>query len=259
MEKARFITNYKELRKLNQKVNRIYFGAEFCERLLTNKNEFFNIINFCQKKNLKHSFITPFCTDYGINKVKELIRHYPPHEEIVVNDFGVLDFLLGKKSPIVLGRLITKNIKDPRINTIMGNRNRSKIEMFQKFVMNNKLFQDFLLENKIYRIELDNIFQGHKKVSIDRRISLSIYYPYVYITTTRRCLFRRVKSYSDYYSNSMKGCYKDCRNGILVCQLEDVDSKIIVNGNTSFYFNNIIRRESWVPNVDREVFFKCPI
>ena len=71
MEKTIHITNLKNLKYFQQnQYQRIYWGVEFCENLIRSLKDTALILKFSRKNNLAFSFITPFITNYGLERLK---------------------------------------------------------------------------------------------------------------------------------------------------------------------------------------------
>ncbi len=103
-------------------VERIYFGAEFCELRIPDYRTVERILQKCEKSNLKFTFLTPPVTEYGLVKIKNLmplLQQY--HCEISVNDYGVLYLFYssGYQGKLISGRLLDKMYHDGRMNTDM--------------------------------------------------------------------------------------------------------------------------------------------
>ena len=192
MEKSLFITKIQNLNYWNSKYARLYFGNEFCQRLIPTKEDLDYIIDFVKKNNIKLSFVTPYVTDEGVERLEpllELLDEKLPESEVIINDYGTLELMQEKKLKLkpVLGRLLTKQKRGPRIINIMDKLPKPAIEHFKKSNAEVPIFQDFLVKNGFERVELDNLLQGIEDDFSKSRIKASLYFPYVYVTTTRFC------------------------------------------------------------------------
>jgi len=233
MEHVFYISELDSLKYFNKMFSRLYFGAEFCEYLLPSRNDLQKAKNFCERNKIKFSFITPPCTDVGIKAVENLFSALPKNSEIIFNDYGVFNLIKNNSNFIpVLGRLLVSVKRDPRINF-----NQKFKKYFQLSNLNNKDFQRFLLKQKIFRLELDNVLQGYSFKPL-KDISTSLYYPYVYITVSRKCLMgncSKVMRFSDSETTQNKSF---CRENLAIAELKDSKYPIIIKGNSQFYQNN---------------------
>lgn len=213
MEKAIFISKIRDLEHATCKYNRLYFGNEFCERLIPGEDDLARAVRHCRINGLHFSLVTPYMTDKGLNLCERLFKWLVTHKvncEVIINDYGGLD-LINRKFEIlqpVLGRLLCKQKKDPRIallvkdgakRTIFTKKEdkyilaiptkipETLVSYFRETVTNVRLFQRYLANWRIRRVELDNLLQGINVEFPRERLAGSLYFPYAYITTTRRC------------------------------------------------------------------------
>jgi hypothetical protein len=227
---------------------RIYYGSEFCENLIPKKEEVIKTVKFLDKRGIALTFFTPFCTDYGISRLNKVIPVLPDGTEIVLNDFGTLRLLKNVKRKtfnLIWGRLLVKHKRDPRICHL---RVSNKVGEFLKTSnINDKDFQAFLLDEGIKRIEIDNSCQGYN-YRLNKSISVSLYYPYVYITTTTKCIFRE--------NANLSACKLDCEKNIMISRVNGLPGSIITQGNTEFYQNNLLPDRAQLNrlNIDRIVY-----
>lgn len=254
--KARFekalLTN--EIRdEENSAYSRIYFGSEFCQNLIpsldTLKKQYF----LAKDKDQAFTFVTSYVTNAGLEKLDNLLSFLNDQQnvEVVFNDWGVFKLIKDNYSnlDLVLGRLLTKQRRDPRMLKILEGRQKARkinqilagkketiilipkevpsslFEYYRGSVINAPIFQKYLLSQDIKRVEIDNLV-WKMSVKVDKRIRVSIYLPYGYITTTRMC-GRLTLTY--------ESCKKECKRYFI--QLEDSSLPVpfYIIGNTIFY------------------------
>jgi len=240
MEKAIHITDANDLRHFNKKFTRIYFGNEFCERLIPVIPEVKKIIDFCVENKLNFTFITPYVTNKGIGGLKKIFdfllkQKMNEYFEIVFNDYGVFNILKDSGFKLVLGRLLTKQKRGPRIITLKNKIPEEAYKHFKDAPASSKSMQNFLLGNNIKRIELDNLVQGIN-LKLDKRLKASLYYPYIYTTTTRSCLIANINKREP----NVYLCKKECGNLVFELSSRNMPRKILIKGNTQFIFNDRI-------------------
>lgn len=266
MEKAIFITKVSQLKYVNDKYDRLYFGNEFCERLIPRPGYLKQILSHARKKDLKFSLVTPYVTDYGLAKLAalfDLLRVKNIECEAIVNDWGVLH-LINRKYPNltpILGRLLTKQKRCPRLAKLLK-RNahapwfikdrqdpRAKYMIFQKKLPKGldpyykgsntssvPIIHNFLLNQRIRRIELDNVAQGLFLELPNNKISASVYFPYVYITTTFFCPTARCDQNNKTLFR-IKPCSRPCQRYIFRLRHRAMPKTLLLKGNTKFYRN----------------------
>lgn len=253
MQRAVLVNSLRQLRKTRlDAFSRVYFGAEFCQNLIPDAEDVRNAAGILKRRSRELTFVTPPVTGRGLDKL-ELIFDYMnedlPGSEVVVNDWGVLG-LLRQRFPgleTVLGRLLTKQKRDPKAVDILFNRQKAKrifnesagrhmlmiprqtpdslLEHYRQSVINVKYFQGFLRSNNIKRVEVDNLLWG-MDISMPKGMQVSIYFPYGYITTTRMCGLINLT-----YSR----CDRQCDKFYLSYKYPWGNFKYYMRGNTVFY------------------------
>lgn len=245
-EKALFVDRPVNIEK---EISRLYFGNEFCENLIPEINVLRKRFVFAEKKKKSFTFVTPFVTDAGLDKLRILFAFLNQQKdvEIVFNDWGVFYLLkknFGNLIP-VLGRLLTKQRRDPRMLKIFsgkqsqvivktGQQKKIKLpkktppalfEHHQASVINIPVFQKFLLSEGIRRVEIDNLI-WKMNVDVPQEIGVSIYFPYGYISTGRMC-WKLCLSYAP--------CKKECKKYFFRLKHESLPVPFYAKGNTVFY------------------------
>jgi len=245
MEHAIYITNENELKDIDcNKFTRIYFGTEFCERLIPSINSLTKVIDFIKSNNLNFTFLTPWCTDKGITKLKKIIPLLPEGIEVVFNDWGVYNLISKLNLKPVFGRLLVSIKRDPRAKY-------QNQESLKQSNLDNELFQNFLKEKNIERIELDNVYQGYS-FQLKEEIMTSLYYPFVYITTARKCITANCDSADQLERIKLDNCSYECKKYTFTAKLQDSEN-FILKGNSQFYKND--KKPNFVKlNVNRLVF-----
>ena len=280
VEKALHLTNIRNLRYFQKGVHqRIYWGAEFCQNLIPTIQDTEKILAFINRGNLKFTFVTPFVTEQGLNKLEKAftwfkkIRLFP---EIVVNDWGVLECLESEFKgyfEIALGRLLVRQQRDPAIKKVIekqlpfavrGKDGKIRIVVhrvpglsFQQGIKasyaSSGLAQGVFSRFGIKRVELNNVMQGLNLQGL--KLKRSLYTPFVNISTTRFCpmesRFQKV--------NRINVCKMECQRYYDILRNRAVSKVVYKRGNTTFYKNpikmqilaNLTRMGA---NIDRIVF-----
>ncbi len=270
--KYAFLTDNIDVLNKIQKSDILYFGNEFCQNIIPSKLHINKAFKWALKNNVQFVFVLPYITNDKVKTADNLLQFLNNKKqivEIVFNDWGTLSLILKYKNlKPVLGRLLTKQRKDPIAENIIENRqNKIKIAVidgkktiikakkvppalktyFQKSFLDVPHVMDFMKGNNIKRYELDLLPWGIK-IKTDKKIKLSIYYPYVNITTTRYCGAVNLK-----YT---KICSKICKSQIIEAGTNKLKYPYIIKGNAVFYkaSKDILDKTVRAGNIDRIVF-----
>jgi hypothetical protein len=253
MEKALYITEYGYLNCYNFEYKRIYFGNEFCERLIPSPDELKMILGFAQDNLLDFSLITGFITDGIMEQLEGLLEtlfKIKPDSEIIINDWGLLKIVRKYQFSLALGRLLTRQKKGPQVLRILDGLPEETLEYLRSGCI-NRYFINFLKDRGINRIEVDNLFQGVKFENAG--INISLYFPYGYITTSRFC-FSNPRNRKAGNSLGIYLCRKECRNGHFILRNPDMPVPLTIKGNTVFFENKKIQLPDHGNMVDRIIY-----
>ena len=94
MEQALFVSKVDNLKYFEDtdEFARLYFGMEFCERLILSVDELQEVVKFVNEKKIDFTLVTPYVTEDGQERVVRLLRKLndiKPSSEVVFNDWGV--------------------------------------------------------------------------------------------------------------------------------------------------------------------------
>ncbi|MDD3053654.1 MAG: hypothetical protein PHG84_04555 [Endomicrobiaceae bacterium] len=266
MQKAKIVNN-KILNKQLSDIDRIYIGNDYCENNL-DYSKINQLIDFYNNK-VKISLLLPFLTDKSFDRVSNILKTLEninsKYSEIIFNDWGTFYYLRTyyPKLNLVMGRLLTKQKKDPRADIILKNKQDkvkviksndcnkiihtkkvpgTLVDIFARHSVESDEIFDFLLKNNVSRIEIDNLVWNMVSL-LPKDIKVSLYFPYILLTVTRYCGGMNGK-----YS---KVCNFDCRNKATL--LED---GFYINGNAVYYKNDILPSNKVFKsnNIDRIVY-----
>lgn len=242
MEKVIFISKAENVYEGAKGYSRIYFGEEFCENRIPEKEDYKLVYDYLKENNKEVSFVFPYLTDYGMDLLDEILDYVNPKAgtEIIANDWGTV-YHLERQYPgveVVVGRLLNKMKRDPRIKTAEKFLDKDMMEMYRS---SNLLTESSirLLESKgIKNIEFDCPMQGVKLKKTN--FKYSVHYPLGYITTTRFC----ITNPATYKPGGNYRCTgKLCEKITLKEENEKFSCRVYQKGNTVFYYNNKVTKE----------------
>jgi hypothetical protein len=257
MEKAVFISKTEQLNYVNKNFSRLYFGTEFCERLIQQESQLGKVLSFAKKNDLDFTYVTPYATNLGLKIIEKnvlIISKELNNAEVVVNDWGVLKLICKYPVKPVLGRLLSKQKRDARILNLIGKSPKLMIAHFKKSNLELPIYQDFLNKRGINRVEIDNVFQGTDLDFSSLGLKASIYYPYIYVTTTRRCLINSCDSISKRDIIGIYPCNKECQKYTIELKHTIMPKKIILKGNTQFLYNPELPARLEEKGINRTIF-----
>jgi hypothetical protein len=234
---------------------RLYFGQEFCQVLVPSGDELGEALGHARKEGMAFTLVTPFVTDEGLRTWMEVIGQVAgvePRAEVVFNDLGLAGEALGAYPGLkaLLGRLLVKQKRGPRIKRLMGRVPREMIDHFARFNADVPHLSEFYRGMGFERYELDNTIQG---IIRDGDTPASLYYPYLYVTTTRMCLVNGC----DGRKESLRAifpCKRECRHVRFRITHGEMPAEVMLAGNTQFAENRELPPDPAGIGVDRLVY-----
>jgi len=258
VERALYATKLADLKHYADDFSRLYFGNEFCQRLIPSAEELEQVLDFASEKSLTFTLVTPYVTDEGLGILESLllkIEQTKPGSEVVVNDWGVLHLLNESHSDLepVMGRLLHKMKRGPRFMNLIDILPESTIDYFQSCSLDSPLYRRFLVERRVRRVELDNLLQGIALDLSHSEISGSLYVPYAYISTTRLCLAVSCDVSGKEDEIGIFPCQRECQKYTFLLTHPVMPLPIIRKGNTMFFMNEKVPENMTEKNINRIV------
>ncbi len=258
MEQVLYISKPGNLKYFRKDFTRLYFGQEFCQRLIPTMEQLEEVLLFSEKENLHFTFVTPYVTNQGLQRLEELIGFLAEKKkdaEIVFNDWGVFQFIreeFGSLVP-VMGRLLNKSKRGPRIMNILDKVPDETRDFYRGSNLDVPAVGRFLKQQGIYRVEFDNLLQGLSLENADREIHKSIYMPFVFVSTTRFCLSSSCDStgMTDYVG--ITDCKRECQKYTFDLDNPAMGLPLFRKGNTVFFLNEKTPEKVLNSSVDRVV------
>ena len=226
----------------NIQFTRLYFGQEFCEKLIASQSDLKKIVEKTLERKLDLTLVTAYVTEEGLEKTKDLLEYIAKlgiECEVVVNDWGVLHMVQNfPQLKPVLGRLLNKIPRDPRIR-----RKKTDAPEKNETLMNCSLFtpqmKTLLKRYKVSRIELDYPPYGWDQDVGTWGYDVSVYLPYGYIATGRICLIGSWGLKPEDNFTASGPCSGLCRKHYIEMTEFNTDDSpdihILNKGNTIFY------------------------
>jgi hypothetical protein len=254
-ERALFIARKDNLKYVTEDYQRLYFGDEFCERLLPGPAELQEVMDSARGTGLQFTLVTPYVTQAGLQQVERLAALLPDSTEVVVNDWGVVRMLQSRFPRLVpvLGRLMTKIKRGPRIVNFLDRLPPAALAHLRRTNLGVPVYQQFLRANGIERVELDNPFQGLDLSDVPGDLHLSLHIPFAYVTTTRFCLVANCDVPDKKGFIGVFPCHQECRRYTFYLNNPAMTTLLIRRGNTIFFKNTTIPQEIRDAAIDRIV------
>lgn len=227
---------------------RLYWGNEFCETLIPTAGEARRLAGLARERGLPWTLVTPYLSDEGLDRMQRLLEELPEDclpAEAVVNDWGLLRWLRREFPPVspVLGRLMNKMIRDPRVAPHYDRPGAPPEAMraLRGFSLLAADYGSFLEEAGVGRVEVDNPPQGLEVDFRELGFRGSLYLPFGFVTSGRLCLPGSLDRPREHKFSLLGTCGRECRRVAL--ELRNTRSPyagergltLYQRGNTVFY------------------------
>lgn len=219
--------------------SRLYLGDEFCQHLIPSPAQIDRALQRIQPQRMAFSLVTPYVTDEGIGRLRDLFSHldtHCPQAEVIVNDWGALRLLRRESLSLtpVLGRLLNKMTRDLSLSPPEGRPfvPPAASRALRRSALALPSYQRFLAELGIQRAEFDLPPQGLDLAGMDLKLSLHL--PYGYVTTGRACPIGSLERPKGEKFRPTERCSAACQQ--YAVELYPSSSvRLFYRGNTVFY------------------------
>jgi len=220
-------------------VSRIAAGTEFCEHLIPRSIR--RIREACGKP---FTLLTPYVGDRGLAKLKTLFGELRAGDEVVFNDWGVLN-VLRREFPALVpvqGRLMTKSLRDPRVMGIYGDAPASPagnatLRVLQGSNLDNAAYTAMLARMSVALAEIDGLPQGN---ALESTLALAAYLPFGFVATARVCQAAGLGYAKAEKFQPAASCRHECQTFLVEhvytnSPFENRDQRFWLKGNTYFF------------------------
>lgn len=189
----------------NEPIKRLYYGSEFCERLIPDKQSLSRVMTEVQQTDLDFTLMTPLVSDKGLRRLMRILTELPDASEVVVNDWGVMRLLCRDFPSLVpvVGRQLYKMIKDPRLPSAQWTK------LYPHDIQSGP-FQHLLEKFGVSRLEMDVPPFANRDDFQSQGRALSVHLPFGYSVKGRMCKIGAVNLDSERKFGPGHGCQKEC-------------------------------------------------
>jgi hypothetical protein len=218
-------------------VTRIAAGTEFCEHLIPASIR--AIRDACDKP---FTLLTPYVGDRGLERLRCLFAELHEGDEVVFNDWGVLN-LLRREFPALVpvqGRLMTKSLRDPRVMGIYGDAPgpvNGTLRVLQGSNLDNAAYTAMLAKMGVALAEIDGLPQGN---ALESALALAAYLPFGFVATARVCQAAGLGYAKTEKFQPASPCRHECQTFLAEhtytnSPFENRDQAFWLKGNTYFF------------------------
>jgi hypothetical protein len=254
MERAIFLDNFSGTQKQIENADRIYLGAQYCPRLLPSTTEL--EASFDRLGDLPVSLLLPFIPQSFHQAALDLIDlclKAKPGSEIVAQNWGLVESISRKGGQPVIGRLLIKQPKDPRLLKLLETDSENRFEQLRITQINSEAIK-LIKSLNASRIEIDLPPWGLNlpEAIIESNLHVSVHLPYAVVSTTRYCKLAQIHSSRQLLQ--ITDCQRQCKTLQYKLDHPDIPGDMVLYGNT--FLHKSAREpdmQQWPTVVDRQV------
>ena len=248
--------NQKKLKNttlFSKRFTRLYIGNEFCPHNVMDDETLHRILETSKEEGFSITLALPYLSEDRISKMREMLHEADDwcqknhtFAEVVINDFGMLELVKEYKTIIpILGRLLNKRKKDPRINWVWGTA-QNKV-LLEENNLNCEHYTHFLESKGINRYE----FEDHVLKNRINGKKASLYFPYYQINTSTFCpIHAQCTTGSKHQQRLVQHCTRYCEKYVF---LYPEHLNMIGRGNSIFgYQGSILTKPSYLEEYVRQ-------
>lgn len=227
---------------------RLYFGQEFCDHLIPEKGELAEAVMKSLEKGMEFTLVTPCASVKSLGRLEKLLAYLgsiKPSCEVICNDWGLI-YLIRRSFPSlvpVMGRLLNKAYRDPRINNYLKDIPERDRALYRFSSSSNQYLRDLLKILRVARVEMDNLPQGMAGGLPGRGLTASLYIPNGFVATGRICFSGSwgLQQSKKFMSSGGGSCSRLCRRYLMEmrdlsgCLGGEAVDGVFQKGNTVFY------------------------
>lgn len=200
--------------------NRFYIGSYFCGKYCMKSMWILgdSLHGLFLEHGWKLSLVVPIPMEYERNILKSGVKRFleafrDTVDEVIVNDYGMLDFINTLKSElkldirIVAGRLFSRNYRDARYEDY------SESEVC--------LYFPELLRGKVQAAEADIVSERMDFSEFPEDVDLHIHYPLTYLTYGQNCEFASTQQNDAFKFRPGLPCGTQCMAGFMKTASKD--------------------------------------
>ncbi len=224
---------------------RVYYGPEFCETLLPTPKALLEAYRSRARTFAAFTFVTPPVGEDGLAKLQVLLGLLAQQDqpvEVVVNDWGVLRLVAAMRDRCqpVLGRLMNKMLRDPRITPRIAGESllAEAVLASQQSALTSQLFSGLLRSHGIATVELDNLYQGIDMDFDGLGLRPSLHVPFGFVASGPACFQAGMHQPKTKKFSNDTPCRLECQT--YIGQMTDSaapgrQAPLLTQGNTVFY------------------------
>lgn len=200
--------------------SRVYFGNEFCPRLLPTVKQINDVLKKVDKENLELTFLTPTLYQEDTNKfvsiINEIDKYGEEHNkkiEVVFNNWGTFQLMKDKNyiKPVV-GRLLSKFKRDPRFSYNTNEIFKECNTDLRLGDLSTEVYKNFLMKNNLNQVEVDCLPQGIPlDLCKEDDIGINLHFPFYVATSSRICLLGSLGRDFNTMFDFKQPCQLECR------------------------------------------------
>lgn len=227
---------------------RIYIGHEYCSTFLVAFEKQLTSILAVINKEMRITMVFPVMQEkhwHAMENICSIIKEDQRVDEIVVNDFGTLDYCASKciAKQLILGKLFNKSSREARVNLWEFEDIENK-ELLSESIFETIAFESLMEKYNIDRVETELISEKYYKTLKSNSIhKMDIHYPFIYITSGTICPLNCSNSNSGVQFENKNTCPGMCKDTLIEICNPVFGTKVINRGNTYMYKTDYVIEE----------------
>jgi hypothetical protein len=231
---------------------RVYFGSEFCQFRLMTVATVKKALEYCWENGYEFTFATPYVHEAKFQQLTEILSFLNETAietgrtiEVCVSDWGVYH-IVQKNYPhleIAIGRLLNKNIRDPRIANYYNSEKAPEKgkQFFKQSGILSEWFTTFLKNGEVTSVEFDELIQGSEFQAETDDFSYSFHFPFGVTASGSACMVGFMDTEKKDKFRGDTHCKQQCQHYVFELKhrnIPEISTGIYQKGNTAFYSHN---------------------
>lgn len=205
--------------------SRVYFGNESCEIRLPEPAALSRMLEAAQQRGLALTLLTPQVNDACLEKVEQLLDLLPGGSEVVCNDWGVLGRVRQRPLKPILGRLLSRCLRDPR---------SPEHPAWGASPLAHPHFRQALAGWGVERVEVDVPLGPVAPAAPEWGSQASLRAPFVHVASGRVCAVGSLSAPPEDKFQTAGACQRECLTYLTRLDSPTLESQLFHRGNAAF-------------------------
>ena len=254
LTRALYVPHAAAARAAPVRIQRLYYGAECCDRLLPDAAALDRVLQAAGGRPV--TLVLPFLTEGALGAARALLRHAQGQgvDEVVANDLGALELAAdaGFAGRLVAGRLVNRQRRGPRLARLLSRLPAAGVTALRSSHLETPAWITLLGQLGVVRAEFDLPAAG-LEAPPPGALPRSLWTPDVLVTVGRLCVAAQAEDPAHREPLRVWPCSQPCRQTLAQLSHPVMPGALYSRGPAQYWENPRLPEDLPALGVDRVV------